>query len=64
MPNPSASGLRVFDYAIRVYVPEAQAVQVAPGLLSVRTPVMTTAMGAGSSTQQTRYGGLHGCSSP
>jgi len=40
VPNPSASGPRMHDYAIRAGDAGAQAVQVAPGLLGVRTPVM------------------------
>ena len=40
VPNPSASGPRMHDYAIRAGGAGAQAVQVAPGLLGVRTPVM------------------------
>jgi len=42
VPNPSASGLRTHDYAIRAGGPGGAAVQVAPGLLRARTPVMTT----------------------
>ena len=42
VPNPSASGPRMHDYAIRQGGPGAQAVQVPPGLLSVRTPMMAT----------------------
>ena len=40
VPNPSASRPRMHDYAIRAGGVGPQAVQVAPGLLSVRTPVM------------------------
>jgi len=42
VPNPSASGPRMRDYAIRAGGAGAAAVQVVPGLLTVRTPVMAT----------------------
>ena len=41
VPKPSASGLRMHDYAIRAGGPGGAGVQVAPGLLSARTPLMT-----------------------
>ena len=40
VPNPSVSGPRMHDYAMRAGSAGAQAVQVALGLLGVRTPVM------------------------
>jgi hypothetical protein len=39
VPNPSASGPRMHDYAAGA---GAAVLQVAPGLLTVRTPVMAT----------------------
>ena len=40
VPNPSMSGPRMHEYEIRAGGAGAPAVQVAPGSLSVRTPVM------------------------
>ena len=40
VPNPSVSGPRMHEYEIRAGRAGAPAVQVAPGSLSVRTPVM------------------------
>ena len=42
VPNPFASGPRMHDYAIRAGGMGALAVPVAPGLLGVRAPVITT----------------------
>jgi hypothetical protein len=42
VPNPSASGPRMHDYAIRAGGACAAVVQAVPGLLTVRTLVMAT----------------------
>jgi hypothetical protein len=42
VPNPSASGPRMHDYAIRASGAGALAMQVAPGLLGVRISVVAT----------------------
>jgi hypothetical protein len=44
VPNPSVSGPRMHYYAIRAAGAGAKVLQVAPGLLTVRTPVMATGM--------------------
>ena len=44
VPNPSASGPRMHGYAIHASGAGAQAVQLAPGFLGVRTPVMATSL--------------------
>ena len=55
-PNLSASGPRMHDYAILAGGSGAAAVQVAPGLLGVRTLVMTTAMSGGAAGHATTGG--------
>jgi len=63
VPNPSGAGPRMHDYSIRVGGGGvgAQAVQVAPGLMGVRTPVMApatvTTLGAGGADAHAIIGG-------
>jgi len=42
VPNPSACGPKMHDYVIRAGGAGATAVQVVPGLLTMRTPLMAT----------------------